>query len=508
MKQFVLSLFLLAILPVSHAQQTNLGDSLIFRTLTKEDMQTDFRYLRKILEETHPALYRYTSKSNMQQKMDGIYNILDHAMPLYDYYKLLAAFITDIRCAHTSITPTKDFGQYVRHGIKMIPLEIFPINGRLYISAIGSMDTTIRSGDEILSINGREPGNILDQTKRHMWADGYIETSKIAQMGGIRFGIWYYLMVERTDSFHLNLRTLQGLLKQVTIPALNANIFLPNFFKNPVNKAIIAANKERNKKEQKHGWRLEMADAPNSAILRINGFGGGKNGKEAAQIMRTFMDKNMTTLKKKKIQNLIVDLRNNGGGWDIQGVELFTYLMKDTTPMRYYRRKHAIVNDTTEYLKFSDLSPEDRANVKNELQPESDGTFTIREEYNDDLKLQYPKPNRFTGNLYFLINGGSGSTTSEFIAVAYSHSLGKFIGEESGGAYEGDNGGSFLHFELPKSGISAGTPLLWYDNGVKPPVQKGHGVIPDYPVGPNIGDIIKGKDTALEFTLKLIRDQR
>jgi hypothetical protein len=61
-----------------------------------------------------------------------------------------------------------------------------------------------------------------------------------------------------------------------------------------------------------------------------------------------------------------------------------------------------------------------------------------------------------TGNLYFLINGGSASTTAEFTAVAHSNKLGIFIDTETGGAYEGGNGGSFLHFKLPNSCIAVG----------------------------------------------------
>jgi C-terminal processing protease CtpA/Prc len=178
--------------------------------------------------------------------------------------------------------------------------------------------------------------------------------------------------------------------------------------------------------------------------------------------------------------------------------------MKDTTPVRYFQRQHSIT-DSSEFFKFSDLSTEDRANAKRELVAQTDGTFTLDEKYNNVLKLQYAKPNRFTGKIYFLVNGGSGSTTSEFLAVAHSNHLGIFIGGETGGAYEGDNGGSFLHFQLPNSAISVGTPLLYYNNAVKTPAQNGRGVIPDYKVTLTKEDLLNARDTQLEFTLDLIR---
>lgn len=106
------------------------------------------------------------------------------------------------------------------------------------------------------------------------------------------------------------------------------------------------------------------------------------------------------------------------------------------------------------------------------------------------------------------MNGGSGSTTSEFTAVAYSNKLGIFIGDETGVAYEGDNGGSFLHFQLPNSKISVGTPLIYYDNAVTKPQHGGRGVIPGYYVPLTREDLLAGKDTQLEFTLELIRKNK
>ena len=183
-------------------------------------------------------------------------------------------------------------------------------------------------------------------------------------------------------------------------------------------------------------WQvLFPKDVKKTAILKVYGF-GGKNqndGDQARAAMKTFMDKAMKNISKRGITNLIVDVRGNPGGWDTQGVELFTYLMKSDSPVYYYKRLHAIT-DSSEFLKYSDLSDEDKKKVKKELRAEADGTFTMREEYNTDLKLQYPKPNRFKGQIYILVNHRSASTTSEFVAVCKSNKVGILVGEESGGA--------------------------------------------------------------------------
>jgi len=249
---------------------------------------------------------------------------------------------------------------------------------------------------------------------------------------------------------------------------------------------------------------LELSEKDNVAVLRIKSFGGGNNEEEARIKMRTFMDQSMKILHAKNVKNLIIDLRYNPGGWDIQGVELYTYLMNK--PTRCYLRTHAIT-DSTEFLALSDLSPGDRANVKKELKKESDGTFSVREEFSDQLRIQDPKPNRFTGTVYILANGGSASTTSEFIAYVKSNESIILVGDETGGAYEGGNGGSYLHFTLPNSKMAIGTPLLYYNLDVKEVAQKGYGTKPDYYVPYKMESIVKGIDDQLSFALELIRKQ-
>ena len=145
--------------------------------------------------------------------------------------------------------------------------------------------------------------------------------------------------------------------------------------------------------------------------------------------------------------------------------------------------------------------------VNKELKREPDNTFSVQEEFSPQLKMQSPKANGFKGRVYVLANGGSGSTTSEFIAYSKSHGAITLIGEETGGAYEGGNGGSFLNFVLPHSKISIGTPLLYYDNEVTPPKQPGRGTMPDFSVPYNIEDVLKGFDTQLNFALKLIQKE-
>lgn len=475
------------------------------KILTPHEMQEDFSYMRRVFEETHPGLYRYTSKNAMQAKLDSLEKLLETERGFYDFYRILSRLISDIRCAHTHLLPTKDFAAFYNNQIETFPLMLFFTEGAYYVTVNGTSDTSIKPGFELLSINGKSIHAIRNEMQRGLWSDGYNQTGKNKALSEGFFPLFYYLLIDQSERFVLKMKDLDNIEIEKSVPAQYLDETKRFFKSNPVNKEILAIYEPKNKLENKKGWRFSITEKENIGIIRINGFGGGRNEEEARQKMRSFMDGCMKKLHKQKVDALILDLRNNGGGWDIQGVELFTYFMDK--PTRCYKRLHCLT-DSTEFFSLSDLSEEDLSNVKKELQKESDGTFSIRQDLTEQLQVQQPKKNRFTGKVYVLANGGSASACAEFIAYAKSNSAIRVIGEETSGVYEGGNGGSFLNFELPNSKIKIGSPLLYYDNDVTPPALTGRGTLPDYVVDQKMSDLLKGKDTQLNYALSLIREMQ
>lgn len=500
------SFLLLVILSYTLNAQA-IPDPLQRKLLQPADMQADFRYFRRLLEETHPGLYRYTPKPVMQARLDSLAETLTQPMPFYDFYRLIEAVAASIRCAHTHALPAKNWETLFNKQWKTFPLFMFPVQDHVYVLFNGTANEAIKPGFELLQLNGHSISTIRQRLFQYHWDDGYIQTSKQAVLQGQLFSLFYYWFMEQPDLFRLTLRNLSGDTVQVNVPAQPFTASLRFYRKNPVNRQMMAWYGQN----AKHPWRVSFPDdMPQTALLRIDRFGGegAKNSDEAVATFRVFMDKVMRKLAKKNIQNLVIDLNNNPGGWDSQGIELFTYLMKSDSAVAYYARQHT-VTDSTEFIQFSDLSEADRKNAKNELIPEADGTFTMKQGNLGRGPERYlPKPNRFRGQVYIFMNGQSASTTAEFLAVAHANRVGIFLGEESGGAYEGGNGGSFIHLELPHSTIYVGTPLLYYHNAVGDLPQKGQGVLPDYAVEISIADVLQHTNSRLDFVKQLIRNRQ
>ena len=480
-------------------------DTLNTTVLSAVQLKEDFNLYRRIIQETHPGLYRYSTKEVIQAKLDSMANLLNEPMPFYSFYKLLMAANASIKCAHSTILPTSTFWNYFSTQPKTFPFFLQPIDGKFIVLFNGTSTDTIKPGYELTHINGQPIEKIAKLIKPYYWSDGTIELSRNIPLQGGLFCFFYYALVERPEHFDLIFKDFNGNCIEVNEPA---QIFIKsnkNFVKNPVNKHMLDLYNQHYKKP----WRLSfLEDQSQTAMLRFDSFGGKgmNNEEEAKKAFRTFMDKALAEMNKKETKNLIIDVRGNGGGWDIQGCELFTYLMKSDSAVKYYQKQHSIT-DSSEFLKYSDLSAEALKKVKAELIKEPDGTFSLSEEKNPILRLQQPKTNRFRGKVYVLMNERSMSTTSEFLAVAKHNKIGTFVGEESGGAYQGGNGSNFIHMTLPNSKIQIGSPLVYYQNAVDPDILKGRGTIPDYQITFKLKDLQTNYDRQLEFVKALIKSK-
>ena len=78
-----------------------------------------------------------------------------------------------------------------------------------------------------------------------------------------------------------------------------------------------------------------------------------------------------------------------------------------------------------------------------------------------------------------------------------------FIGEETGGAYNGTVAGVYQTKYLPNSKLFLPLWMMNIDATYKTDVD-GYGIQPDVVVNPKLEDLINGKDTVLDWTIETI----
>ena len=229
------------------------------------------------------------------------------------------------------------------------------------------------------------------------------------------------------------------------------------------------------------------------AYMCIPSFSSRKNDHEK------FYRKQFKTIDSLKIKHLIIDIQANGGGTEGNENLLFNYL--STEKIKKYKKvtmlpKPYQKNKDDKGYKF------DKWEFKTAIAER--GEFTLSSHYYSDLG--YSPPNQkyiYKNKLYLLTSGFTFSGGAEFSSMIKMTNRGIFIGEETGGAYEGNVSGYTETIKLPNTRISIDIPIVHFQMNVSPEI-KGRGVIPDYQVPQTWDDYMNKRNAKLEFTKKLI----
>ena len=279
-------------------------------------------------------------------------------------------------------------------------------------------------------------------------------------------------------------------------------------------KAQKALAKQRKKYNKIHGYNPSeknfnrnfkfIGQDSTVAYMKIRGFSGGKYGPFYQDVFDSIQERNA--------QNLIIDLRDNNGG-SLQEISvLYSYLVQE--PYKFINE--AEVNSRIHTLKsmISNGNPTG-GNIFNALFVPVFGVRDVFKTHKEDGKLYYrlkqskveePKENNFKGTVYVLINGSSFSASSVLSTNLQATQRATFIGEETGGAYNGTVAGKYKIVKLPASQIRLRIGLMQIETPYKVEPD-GYGVKPDVVIEPTLEEINNGKDLALEWILEKINDQ-
>jgi hypothetical protein len=471
MKASVLLLLLLCVSPVFSQEK-----------LSSTDMRADFDVLRKALEEAHGGLYRFVSKSDMDKRFDAYDQKLSEPKTQFEFIAILSEVLTEIRDGHAQL----EFDDLTNEKItaaRMLPLRLQIEGSKLIVMFNDTPDnTTVKPGMEIKSINGHATSELIPSFMKKTSGDGFIETGKLRRVER-SFPRFYWLFMDQSSSFTVTTEQ-EGKTISVDLEGVVSTDRMKNRTSNPVNAAII---KNAGPTEN---IILKQLDN-NTASLTIRGFQGGD--------FRSTLDSLMLVLKEKDANTLILDLRENGGGVDEYGAYLVSQFT--TKPFRYFDRIHLkSINPS-----FATWKPSTYENLQNNTIPDPAGGFLVTTKLHSGVGEQAPAKNPFTGRLFVLMNGNSFSTTADVTAVLRQMKRAIFIGEECGGAAEGNISGLNARVKLPYSKLSTKVQMYEYWNAVTPK-QKGRGTLPNYEVEPTVSDLLKGVDACMNKALELAKN--
>ena len=460
----------------------------INKELSAEELRFDLVILKDALLKTHPGLFWHQPEKEFEAKYSKLQSDVNQPMTELAFYNLLTPFIGSIKCDHTNLEMSEAFSDVKRNTTKVFPLILKIIDARVYVHFNYSNDTTIQRGFEILSINGINADSIRRFVKPRSWADGFVESYGYLNVESA-FTPLFLSFFHQPNFYSIKMKKPDGSITETKCEAVQYKLFRERYDKQLAIKLSP---------EHTH-FSFSVIDSLSTGVLKINAFEGDGYFK--------FINSVFVTLKEKALQNLIIDLRGNGGGEGeyigplYRKISLHEYLetreveMKIDNPEDTIFRYGQLPEGKEAFIKF----------YKKYIYRTADGRYLMKYGPMDDFQEKpfKPRKDRYTGNVYLLTDVQTSSGGSQLAVLAHYNKRARIIGRETGGGYLGNTSGWDFAVTLPNSKIIVHIPLIGTFNAVTGPEHRG--VQPDYYIKEDINDLLLKKDSELLFTLDLIK---
>lgn len=477
------------------------------------------------LKQYHPKLYQYTSKEQMDFKFDSLKKSLNSPLSSRAFYEKLSPVIASVRQGHLAISPPKikrtrkERKAYKDKAFSFYTMDFEYLDEKLWLINAVDKDTVL-IGSEIVAMEDKSPKELIEKYNSLIASDGFNRTLYTGFVGS-RFPSFYVKNMGFQDSIHITFKNSDSLFTRTIrwkdkkeIAAGHKDSLIADSIPKVVKKKLtkeerkekkLAAKRERkynskrgyieSKKEYTRTFSLLGADSL-VAYIKIKGFSNGNP--------EAFYEESFKVIDSLGIDNLILDLRNNGGGRLAEIDDLYSYL----TDVPYKLVKPSEVKTRTPFLPYfvNNTSPGIIQGLAVLFSPVIITHNLLKtQKVNDTLyyrfkssKEQTPKANNYKGKLYVLVNGNSFSASSILSAQLKGSHRAIFVGQETGGAYNGTVAGIFKGYELPNSKVVMHIGMMQVETYYKVEPD-GYGVTVDKEIVPSRADREAKIDPELEW---------
>jgi hypothetical protein len=463
------------------AQKKN--DKPLSRKYAAFQLREDAQLMKEVIMKMHPAIGIYQPRNYYDKLFDDFIASLSDSLTERQFRIKTKIILDELHCGHTEALSSEAYMKAVN---KMkpgySPYVFIPLQEKVFVFASlnRKRDTLLKKGDVITRINGVSTDSMLRLCRKLITTDGYNVTGKDHYLK-LGFNSYYPALFGRPDTF--DVEVLKGeKLARVRYPALHVNSMpsIPLLAKDDSTYRIFKRAKIKYKQLDGEG---------KSALVKVHSFSKSGYRKAYRKIFKS--------LEKQKTENLVLDLRYNGGGSLENSYTLLSYLIDSarTQTLRtgiknYPQRRYTHGNIMFKLMRFGF------------------GIIAHKERKQDTASYVYrikPRKNHhFNGKVYVLINGGSFSASCLVGAYLKEHQRASFIGEETSGALEGCNAGITPYYKLPNTKIKIRVPAFRIMHDVNSGIT-GRGIMPDYKVEYSIKDVLGRRDLELEKAKELIK---
>lgn len=421
------------------------------RYLQKQQLVEDYQLVYQSLTQYHPAPFFYTSQNEFAQFFSATVQNFPDSMTERSFIVAVMQLVAMVKCGHTFMSLPDAYLKSIKGQPYFLPFDAEISNGRLLVSSTIDSLSTIKKGDEILSINGITAEEIITAMRSLQARDGY-STTYLDELVYRRFRFYYFLIFGYQNHFDLIYKNEADHALQVRL--LPTNKSLPNLPTEKIPESWQA-------KIQNEWGTLYVDTVQGQGILKIKSFGARKGYKKFYKNVFAYLASNPQL-------PLIIDLRNNPGGYFYHGNHFLTYFHTQPFNFHFRRPKQKLVKNN--HTKFSTSTK--LTNFAFGLKPEKIKTPG----YRNYIFSFNPQKQRFTGQFSVITNGITFSQAA--IVAAELAQLGATVyGVESGGAARNANALATANLTLPNTNYVINIPYyeVLTNNTVSP---IGRGVLP------------------------------
>ena len=430
---------------------------------SEQALTDDLLFYQSKLERYHPNLYVYCSREEMDGFFDQLIRSISHPLTEAEFYQSITQTSHLVRDGHTLLLPSNSFVEYHNANSRFLPLQIGINHDQLYVKMNGTPYVLLEDGTIIDRINGIASQEIIKELLDRQVRDGN-NLSYSRWIIDTYFREYYSYTFGHPEVYELSY-TQGDVIHNIQIPALPKDSIYqyrshnyPNIYSSGL---------------PPRGIYVDYDHSKQIALLTIKDFHTVVLKNEFSQNFRREIKSIFENIVQVKPNNLVIDLRNNQGGDIKNGVLLLSYLIHQPFKVveEYYRMKKGKM-----------------VRCKGPSQG-----------------YHKPNKNRFTGQIYVLINGGSFSNSVIVSSCLKEHTNALFIGTETGGNPT-VLAGNAKEFELPNTRIRVEIPTKQF---IMTDLKRndGNGLIPTYKVENSIQDNIHHRDKPIEYVMMLIEER-
>jgi hypothetical protein len=419
---------------------------------SREQMIQDIDTLFSTIEKVHPDMYAVYPKELLDKDIERIKSELEQSGDIFYFYRQVAPLVVKLGDGHTNFFPP------IRGSEDLANLALFPLSVKITYPDkeifVRDVHNAIPAEAQITSINNKSAKEIVREMMNYSSGEkDFFRIDKLQQLFPLLMGVLYGDSNYNIDYlFNQEKYTVQ--LKTISF--------------NEISELLLQLGNIAHSEL----YTFKTMPEKNIGIIEFNQFTDMDN-------FKVFLDSTFQVLQKENIENLIIDIRANGGGNSILGDELFQYI----SPVPFAQFGKNIV-------KYSDIQKQYAKAVNNREVTNPNGIET----YNENMELIELRENnlRYKGNVYLLISHSTFSSAASFSWAFKYFKMGTVVGEETGGMAVCF--GDVISQKLPISGLFYGMSYKkFYQYGATD--DNIHGTLPDYEIE---------AENALDFTIDLI----